>query len=339
MANRMRCGEETEVKVPEMSPSTAAQQTNIAAVTQFDRFLDPTRNALAFAAVVPVGGAVVAHIAIDQSRREFPARCAGAATVEHLQQGEQVVPSKMCRPKPWRPGRHAEQAAAKALGGCKSNQRIGSERHHHRQWTAKRTGDPEMLVARLVGENVMAEITDGYAGTNVPERLRVEPLCADASERRSENYLGRRKIGPRNRQLRIERGGRVSVKTDPSSLHQSGSGLVGLDRSTLHPADCTAVLGAITGIAAEVAHRNVRILQRIVPGFVRRCAPILLRRHRTSPKRGSLSERSGRCSQAGGWAEALSGARAHSDFKSTIRSCWPLVRLRDPVPVLRFGRL
>ena len=94
MAKWPLCGEGTPPGAAGMSPLAAAQQADIAAVTQFDGFLDPAADALAFAAFNPFGGIEVADFAVDQRRGQFPATGARMMPVEHLQEGKQVLASE-----------------------------------------------------------------------------------------------------------------------------------------------------------------------------------------------------------------------------------------------------
>ena len=62
-----------------MSPSAAAQQPDVAAVAQLDGLGDPSVDALALAAVGPFGGAVVAHVIVDERGGQLAALVAEAA--------------------------------------------------------------------------------------------------------------------------------------------------------------------------------------------------------------------------------------------------------------------
>src|SRR5690606_568756 len=66
VAKRPGRGEGTQIEESKMSPSATTQQTNVTTVTQLDSLGDPSADALALATVRPFGGAVFAHVAIDQ---------------------------------------------------------------------------------------------------------------------------------------------------------------------------------------------------------------------------------------------------------------------------------
>jgi hypothetical protein len=60
-------------------------------------------------------------------------------------------------------------------------------------------------------------------------------------------------------------------------------------------------------------------LERFVPGFVDRGAPVLFRRHPDTLKHGPLRSTAGECPAACNPGEVLSAGQAYSGFKSACR--------------------
>ena len=66
-----------------MSPSVAAQQTDITAITQFDGFFHPAADPLALAALDPLSRVVLAHVAVDQLCGEFAPTGTGMMPIQY----------------------------------------------------------------------------------------------------------------------------------------------------------------------------------------------------------------------------------------------------------------
>ena len=204
----------------------------------------------------------------------------------------------MPAPEGWRAQRrracrHAVQATAQALGGCETREGIGADRQHHGHRSLARATHAQMLVAIAVGENDVQEVADPDPRANVAERLHIETFGADTGARGRQDDTGRRQVGSRDREPGIEGGGGRGMEADAPAPHQGGGRLVGADSAALHAAERAGIVGAIVGVAAEIADGDVGICKRVVPGLVRGRAPVLLRRHRNPPKHGPLRSASG----------------------------------------------